>query len=529
MRLSSLLSNLSIGKRLAAGFGIASLLLVVVVVISTTMLGRVKASTDEIIVERMPRIEATQTLLTGVNDIAIALRNIILAHETSDRDAQAAAVMSSRAELARILHYFDRELNRPRGRELLGQIQREMALYITGQDKLIGLVKAGDEEAARTVLNDELRPVLGRLKSSATTLIEFQKTLTQQSATAAAETYAQARLLSWSIGAIAVLFAGCTAWLITSSIVKPVRRALEVANTVAAGDLTSKIDIQSSDEMGQLLAALKAMNESLARTVGVVRSGTEAIATAADEVAAGSLDLSSRTEQQASSLEETASSMEELTATVKQSADHARQANDLARTASTVARKGGHVIGEVVVTMDAIRTSANRIGDITNVIDSIAFQTNILALNAAVEAARAGEQGRGFAVVATEVRNLAHRSAAAAKEIKELIGSSAENVSAGAALVAQAGATMTDIVASVERVTGIMGEISSAVTEQTAGIEQINQAIGQMDAVTQQNAALVEESAAASETMRDQAASLASAVSAFQIGAAAPSTLLRLG
>ncbi len=259
------------------------------------------------------------------------------------------------------------------------------------------------------------------------------------------------------------------------------------------------------------------MNESLARTVGTVRVGTDTIAVAAGQVAAGSRDLSSRTEQQASALEETASSMEELTSTVKQNADNARQANKLAESASNVAARGGEVIHQVVNTMDAINASSSKINDIIGVIDGIAFQTNILALNAAVEAARAGEQGRGFAVVATEVRNLAQRSAAAAKEIKGLIGDSSGKVADGSRLVAEAGATMQEIVESVRRVTDIMAEISAASQEQTAGIEQINGAVAQMDEGTQQNAALVEEAAAASASMQEQAARLAQAVAVFRI------------
>jgi methyl-accepting chemotaxis protein len=296
------------------------------------------------------------------------------------------------------------------------------------------------------------------------------------------------------------------------------RKAVEVARTVAAGDLTSRIEVDSKDEAGQLLHALKDMNNSLTRMVSEVRNGTDTISTAAGEIASGNIDLSSRTEQQASSLEETAASMEELTSTVKQNADNARQANQLAVSASDVAVKGGSVVTQVVETMGSINASSQKIVDIISVIDGIAFQTNILALNAAVEAARAGEQGRGFAVVASEVRNLAQRSAAAAKEIKTLIGDSVEKVDAGSKLVGQAGTTMNEIVDSVKRVTDIMGEIMAASQEQSSGIEQVNQAIGQMDQVTQQNAALVEEATAAAESMQDQAAKLAQLVDTFKVG-----------
>ncbi|MEO8839164.1 MAG: methyl-accepting chemotaxis protein, partial [Herbaspirillum sp.] len=295
------------------------------------------------------------------------------------------------------------------------------------------------------------------------------------------------------LGLLSVAIGGVCAWLITRSIVRPLHDAVGLASRVAAGDLSEMIEVRTQDETGQLFQALKNMNESLAGIVSQVRLGTATITNASAEIAAGNMDLSSRTEQQASSLEETASSMEELTSTVKQNADNARQANQLAVSASEVAVQGGNVVAQVVETMSSINTSSKKIVDIISVIDGIAFQTNILALNAAVEAARAGEQGRGFAVVAAEVRNLAQRSASAAKEIKQLISDSVEKVDCGTRLVDQAGSTMSEIVASVKRVTDIIGEISAASAEQTSGIEQINEAINQMDQVTQQNAALVEQ------------------------------------
>jgi len=308
-----------------------------------------------------------------------------------------------------------------------------------------------------------------------------------------------------------------TAWYITQGIVSPIRHAVRVARTVAGGDLSSNIEVRSRDEIGQLSAALKDMNASLINIVSEVRGGTEAIGTASAEIAAGNMDLSERTERQAGSLEETASSMEELTSTVKQNAANANQANQLAVSASAVAGQGGAVVAQVVDTMASINASARKIVDIIAVIDGIAFQTNILALNAAVEAARAGEQGRGFAVVANEVRNLAQRSAAAAREIKGLIGDSVDQVDAGARLVDQAGATMTEIVASVRRFTDIMSDIAAASQEQLSGIEHINGAIAEMDQTTQQNAALVEQASAAAATMRDQAAHLQAAVGVFKL------------
>ncbi|KQV86712.1 chemotaxis protein [Massilia sp. Root351] len=308
-------------------------------------------------------------------------------------------------------------------------------------------------------------------------------------------------------------------WLIRG-ITRPLKQAIGIAKTVAAGDLRSNMDgadVMRRDEVGELLAALRQMSGNLASIVGRVRAGTDTIATASAEIATGNMDLSARTEQQASSLEETASSMIELTSTVRQNNENAGQARALAHTASQVAVRGGATVSEVVATMGAINESSRKIVDIIGVIDGIAFQTNILALNAAVEAARAGEQGRGFAVVASEVRNLAQRSAAAAREIKELIGTSVERVEAGSRLVGQAGVTMAEVVASVERVNAIIGEIALASGEQRDGIEQISIAISQMDSVTQQNAALVEQAAAAADSLQQQAQSLTEAVSIFRL------------
>ena len=313
------------------------------------------------------------------------------------------------------------------------------------------------------------------------------------------------------------------------SITSPMNRAITIANAVASGDLTSHIDTTATNETGQLMRALKEMNDNLVDLIGKVSTGTDSISTASSELATGNVDLSQRTEEQASSLEKTASSMQELNSTVKKNADNSRQANQLAAGASEVAVKGGAVVGQVVQTMNEINESSKKIVDIISVIDGIAFQTNILALNASVEAARAGEQGLGFAVVATEVRMLAQRSAAAAKEIKKLISASVDKVEDGTRLVDEAGSTMDEIVSSVKRVTDIMTEISAASIEQSSGIEQVNQAITQMDSVTQQNAALVEEAAAAAESMQGQAQSLAQAVTVFKLsGGMTPSLSLKI-
>jgi methyl-accepting chemotaxis protein len=316
--------------------------------------------------------------------------------------------------------------------------------------------------------------------------------------------------------ATAVLTGGALAWLITRSITHPMRLAIDAARRVADGDLSRPLTADRSDELGELQRALADMQRHLGALVGRIRAATEGVSTASTQIAAGSLDLSTRTEQAASSLEQTAASMEELTSTVKQTADSARTANELAASASSVASRGGDVVAQVISTMDQITASSRRIADIIGVIDSIAFQTNILALNAAVESARAGEQGRGFAVVAGEVRTLAQRSAEAAREIKALIGASVGNVEAGSRLVQDAGSTMNEIVAGVRRVTEMIHEITSAASEQSQGLEQINSAVGHLDHMTQQNAALVEQSTAAAESLKQQAHDLADAVRVFR-------------
>jgi len=378
-------------------------------------------------------------------------------------------------------------------------------------------LEAGDWDLAQSILIKQINPTyLKGQKAYKALQDDMSARNVQQSEALHAELR---RLNILSIGAIvfAVLLAAAATIYLVRAITGPLGAAVGLARRVADGDLSARIEVDSRNEFGQLLGALRDMTASLSGIVGEVRSGSDVIATASSQIAAGNLDLSSRTEQQASAIEETAASVEELTTTVRQNADNARQANNLAATASDVATRGGAVVAEVVDTMGAINESARKIVDIIAVIDGIAFQTNILALNAAVEAARAGEQGRGFAVVASEVRNLAQRSASAAKEIKALITDSVDKVDSGSRLVGQAGATMEDIVQSVRRVADIMAEITAATSEQSAGIEQIHQAISQMDQVTQQNAALVEEAASAAQSLQESAAGLAEQVSVFRL------------
>jgi methyl-accepting chemotaxis protein len=391
--------------------------------------------------------------------------------------------------------------------------------YQAGKDMVMHARQGGDAAAGEHAYTGVFAPAAAAYQTKVKELLSMQRQNIDRMAAEIDSSHAQGMRLTLMLGVLLIAIAVIAVLLISRSITIPLAQALHVAKTVAGGDLTAVIDQSGKDEIGELMRALDEMNEALRKIVGQVQQGTELISTAAGEIASGNLDLSSRTEQQAGSLEETAASIEQLSSTVKQNAENARQANQLALDASDVAVKGSGMVSQVVDTMGEINASSKKIVDIISVIDGIAFQTNILALNAAVEAARAGEQGRGFAVVASEVRSLAQRSAAAAKEIKTLIHDSVERVDFGAGLVDRAGATMQEMVASVKRVTDIMAEISVASQEQSAGIEQINRAITEMDGVTQQNAALVEEAAASSQLLEDQAGKLARAGRQFRLGA----------
>jgi methyl-accepting chemotaxis protein len=382
------------------------------------------------------------------------------------------------------------------------------------------LALAGKRDEAYHVLRFELRPIQAKWWGYVRQLRDLEHKQNDALTVDAKESYSTSRVCILGLAFVALIVSVVSAWLITRGILKQLggepADAADAADRVAAGDLMTEVYVKSGDSTS-LMHAMKTMRTSLVGIVSQVHVSTGAIASAAGQIASGNLDLSSRTEEQAASLEQTAASMEELTATVKRNSEHARQANELAASASNVSERAGSVVSEVVQTMGAINDASQKIVEIIAVIDGIAFQTNILALNAAVEAARAGEQGRGFAVVASEVRSLAQRSATAAKEIKALIGGSVEQVQLGNRLVDEAGSTMREVVGSVKRVTLIMGEIMNASEEQATGIEQINQALTQMDQVTQQNAALVEEAAAAAESMREQAGALVEAVSVFKL------------
>ena len=512
------LSNLKIGTRLGLGFGVVVLLLAAVALVAITRINLINQATERILSDSFVKLTLARQIQTEVNVQSRLLRNAVIgAADPAEVREQLGKLDASLKANEEYIVKLDTMLTLPKGKELFKTLSERRDAYTAARNALVKLIRDGQSEQAGKYVSKELRAVQTPYFNAINAMEDFQESLMKKDGGEIAAGGALAVRLSAFLSLTAAIMAVLIGWFITRSITVPVNRAVALAQTVAAGDLSGQVDVRSKDEIGLLLQALNDMTRSLNNIVGQVRAGSDEITTATVEVASGNLDLSSRTEQQASALEETASSLEELTSTVKQNSDNARQANQLAVSAVDVARQGGAVVTEVVTTMGHIHASAGKIADIIGVIDGIAFQTNILALNAAVEAARAGEQGRGFAVVASEVRNLAQRSAGAAREIKTLINDSVEQVNAGNQLVAKAGTTMTEVVASIQRVTDIMSEITAASREQEVGIEQINQAVNEMDAVTQQNAALVEQAAAATAALEGQASHLTQVVSVFKL------------
>ncbi len=512
--------NTRVGTRLTIGFGIVVALLVVVSAVGLLRMSQIEGRLERVVNVNVHKMSLLTEMSESVHIVQRVMRSLVLLKTPEDILHESKKIDVARARYDEASAALEAMTASEKGTALRKQAQalRDAARAVNTQ--FIELAKAGKEAEASDMLLKQVVPPNQQWQDVLSENMQLQKDVMADDARDASVTYESARLSTLVLAVLAAISALIAGFLITRSLTRQLggepSYAAEVADRIAAGDLSTEVRLRQGDQSSMLFAMQK-MRDSLAKIVAEVNFGTAAIASASGQIASGNLDLSSRTEQQASSLEETASSMEELTSTVKQNADNARQANSLALSASDVAGKGGTLVAEVVTTMDSINASARKIVDIIGVIDGIAFQTNILALNAAVEAARAGEQGRGFAVVAAEVRNLAQRSAAAAKEIKTLISDSVEKVDAGSRLVNQAGTTMQEIVASIQQVTDIMGEITSASQEQTSGIEQINQAIAQMDQVTQQNAALVEEAAAASEAMQDQAKKLSDLVSVFKL------------
>jgi methyl-accepting chemotaxis protein len=514
-----LLGNTSLGAKLWMALGVVILLLVFTLTVAT-------ARTNALV-----ELQNRETS-NYVNKVLQLSRWVALAHTNlarltaglSSADPTLTllfkdAMVSDMTEIDAIQKTVADMALEPASKTLVAQIQADRDALVGTVTKVREAQVAGDLAAANQAMQGLFVPAAAKYAASLDTLMGRQSEvygalkadfLVQRDGNAGFARTVVAAL-------IGVLVLGT--FFLIRQIRKPLRDAIGVAQTIAGGDLSGSIAVDRGDEFGDMMRAIAHMRDQLVRLVGDVRHGTDNIAVASEEIATGNHDLSVRTEQTASNLQQTASSMEQLTATVKQSADSARQANQLAASAAQVAQRGGQVVNQVVTTMDDINASSRKIADIISVIDGIAFQTNILALNAAVEAARAGEQGRGFAVVASEVRSLAGRSAEAAKEIKLLINTSVQKVDGGSTLVAQAGQTMTEIVGSVQRVTDIMGEITAAASEQSDGIAQVNGAIGQLDQMTQQNAALVEQSAAAASSMKDQAQRLAQVVASFKLGA----------
>jgi methyl-accepting chemotaxis protein len=513
------IANLKIGVRLGMSHALLLLLLAGVALCGVQGLTRANSALHNIAEVNAHKVLLLERMGTQTHIVARVIRSIALLD-----DPKAAAVEQRKIDLAqRAYETASAELERMHldadGRRLFVEIQRWQAATTPLNAQFLAM-SHGNREQAISFLLKRAGPTTTAWQNAIEEFIDLQDAKSRKDQAAAEEAYHGALHQMLLIAGAALLLGALVAWLITRSITTPIANAVGLARTVAAGDLSSDIRVDSEDESGQLLLALREMNSGLRGLVRRVRGGADTIAVAAREIADGNLDLSSRTERQASALEETASSMEELTSTVQQSAEYARQAHLMAQTATETAAKGGVAVDHVVDIMDAINGSSRRIVEIIGVIDNIAFQTNILALNAAVEAARAGDQGRGFAVVAAEVRGLAQRSAHAAKEIKTLIDHSVAQVDEGSRLAGHAGATMKQVVASINNVGGIIAGITTASAEQSAGIEQINQAISEMDHVTQQNAALVEQAAAAAASLREQAEGLTTMVAAFKTGPA---------
>ena len=513
-------NNLKIGTRLIITLSLLMLITIGIGVESVVKASSVQSALEDITQRRMVLNEHFNDLRQEVNRQARYLRNMALLTQPEQINAERQSIEASRKQTTELLAVLEKTVHTPKGRELLAQVVGARSQFSAGVDRYFELIDKDDKEAAVQQLITGLRPVQLAYLSTLNDSIRYQSEAAKAYSVA---TVAQVKALQWNMWVatgLAMLISVVLGSGIVRSITRPLQQAVAVARSVAAGRLNTVIAVNSRDEAGQLLQALKDMQAGLTGVVGTVRSGSESVASASSQIAQGNTDLSQRTEEQASALEETAASMEELSSTVRQNADNARQASQLAQSASGVAAQGAALVSQVVDTMHGISESSKTISDIISVIDSIAFQTNILALNAAVEAARAGEQGRGFAVVASEVRSLAGRSAEAAKEIKTLITDSVQRVAQGNTLAEQAGSTMQEIVAGIQRVTDIMAEISAASSEQSQGVSQIGEAITQMDQVTQQNAALVEEMSAAANSLRSQADELVQAVAVFDLGGA---------
>ncbi|WP_200958340.1 methyl-accepting chemotaxis protein [Massilia sp. Root335] len=516
------LSSLRLATKLGIAFAVVLALTALVGAVAIWQLTQVNDTSMKLSEHWMPSIRVIEDIKSQLARIRTRELQYIISNEQSEMDKYDKVIAKDLIDLHKMQDDYVKLQESAEEKQMYAQLLEMWDRYMIEDGKIRAAARAGDDALAKKLIRGESNKLIVALRGHVDKIVDMYTEGGRAAAVEGNARYTASRvwILSLVLGSVVLGAAGAvfiTGWLMRRLGGEP-DYATEIVTRIAAGDLSVRVETRAGDQ-ASLLYAMKSMRDNLAKIVGDVRGATATISQASDEIAGGNLDLSSRTEQQASSLEETAASMEELTSTVKQNAEHAGQANALADTAAGIAQKGSAAVARVVDTMGSIHSSSQKIVDIIAVIDGIAFQTNILALNAAVEAARAGEQGRGFAVVATEVRNLAQRSAAAAKEIKELIGSSVQQVEAGNLLVSEAGTTMNEVLKSVERMHAIMAEISHASREQSAGIEQVNQAITQMDTVTQQNAGLVQQAAHTAQSLQEQAAALDQLVSVFRLEA----------